>query len=80
MSGWSNEAYDAACNEALAMLPGMPGFVEAHQEAMRIFAQELPAMPLFTRMRLATTTPEMCRISSLTRRKRHLSGTHLSWI
>ncbi|HRN67654.1 MAG TPA: ABC transporter substrate-binding protein [Promineifilum sp.] len=59
VSGWSNEAYDAACNEALAMLPGMPGFVEAHQEAMRIFAQELPAMPLFTRMRLAATTPDV---------------------
>ena len=59
VSGWSNEAYDAACNEALAMLPGMPGFVEAHQEAMRIFAQELPALPLFTRMRLAATTPDV---------------------
>ena len=59
VSGWSNEAYDAACNTALAVLPGMPGFVEAHQEAMRIFAQELPAMPLFTRMRLAATTPDV---------------------
>jgi peptide/nickel transport system substrate-binding protein len=26
---------------------------------MRIFAQELPAMPLFTRMRLAATTPDV---------------------
>ena len=59
VSGWSNEAYDAACNEALSSLPGQPGYGEAHQEAMRIFAQELPAMPLFTRMRLAATTPDV---------------------
>lgn len=59
VSGWSNEAYDAACNAALSLLPGQEGYVEAHQEAMRIFAQELPAMPLFTRMRLAATTPDV---------------------
>jgi peptide/nickel transport system substrate-binding protein len=59
VSGWSNEAYDAACNQALATLPGTSGYVEAHQEAMRIFAQELPAMPLFTRMRLAAVTPDV---------------------
>lgn len=59
VSGWSNEAYDAACNEALSTLPGQPGNMEANQEAMRIFAQELPAMPLFTRMRLAATTPNV---------------------
>lgn len=59
VSGWSNEAYDDACREALSLLPGQPGYDEAHQEAMRIFAQELPAMPLFTRMRLAATTPDV---------------------
>jgi peptide/nickel transport system substrate-binding protein len=59
VSGWSNEAYDAACRAALALLPDQPGYVEAHQEALRIFAQELPAMPLFTRLRLAATTPDV---------------------
>lgn len=59
VSGWSNEDYDTACNAALSVLPGQTGYVESHQEAMRIFAQELPAMPLFTRMRLAATTPNV---------------------
>ncbi len=58
-SGWANEAFDAACRTARALLPGQPGYVEAHQEAMRLFAQELPAMPLFTRLRLAATTPDV---------------------
>ena len=26
---------------------------------MRLFAQELPALPLFTRLRLAATTPDV---------------------
>lgn len=59
VSGWSNEAYDAACGAALALLPEQPGYAEAHQEALRLFAQELPAMPLFTRLRLAATTPDV---------------------
>ena len=59
VSGWSNEAYDTACNQASLLLPEQPGYAEAHQEAMRIFAQELPAMPLFTRLRLAATTPDV---------------------
>lgn len=59
VSGWSNEAYDAACRAALLLLPGQDGYEEAHQEAMRIFANELPALPLFTRMRLAATTPSV---------------------
>jgi peptide/nickel transport system substrate-binding protein len=59
VSGFSNEAYDAACGQALSLLPGQPGYVEAHQEAMRIFAQELPAIPLFTHVRVAAATPDV---------------------
>jgi peptide/nickel transport system substrate-binding protein len=59
VAGWSNEAYDAACTRALSLLPGQEGYVEAHQEAMRIFAVELPAVPLFSRLRLAATTPDV---------------------
>ena len=59
VAGWSNEAYDSACNQAMLLLPEQSGYAEAHQEAMRIFAQELPAMPLFTRLRLAATTPDV---------------------
>lgn len=59
VSGYSSEAFDAACGEALSLLPGQPGYVEAHQEAMRIFAQDLPALPLFEHVRLAATKPDV---------------------
>jgi peptide/nickel transport system substrate-binding protein len=59
VAGWSNESFDAACGRALSLLPGQEGYVEAHQEAMRLFAQELPAMPLFAHIRVAATTPDV---------------------
>ncbi len=59
VSGYSSEAFDAACSQGLSLLPGQEGYVQAHQEALRIFAQELPAMPLFEHARLAATTPDV---------------------
>ena len=59
VSGWSNEAFDAACGRALSLLPGEEGYAEAHQEALRLFAAELPAVPLFARLRLAATTADV---------------------
>jgi peptide/nickel transport system substrate-binding protein len=55
VSGWANDAYDAACRQALALLPGTPGYEENHQQAMRLFAQELPALPLFPSLKAAVT-------------------------
>ena len=40
VSGWSNEAFDAACGRALSLLPGEEGYAEAHQEALRLFAAD----------------------------------------
>jgi peptide/nickel transport system substrate-binding protein len=57
VSGWSNELFDAACAGAGLLLPGQPGHDEAHQEALRIFAAELPALPLFSRLRAAAAAP-----------------------
>lgn len=59
VSGWSSEAYDAACGQALSLLPGQAGYDEAHQTALRLFATELPALPLFARLRVAAAAPEV---------------------
>lgn len=55
VSGWANDAYDAACRQALTLLPGTPGYEENHQQAMRLFAEELPALPLFPSLKAAVT-------------------------
>ncbi len=58
--GFVNAEYDAACNAALQTLPGQPGYEEAHLEAQRIFSEQLPVAPLFLRLKLSATRPDMC--------------------
>jgi peptide/nickel transport system substrate-binding protein len=58
--GFVNNEYDDVCNAALQTLPGQPGYEEAHLEAQRIFAEELPVAPLFLRLKLAATRPDFC--------------------
>lgn len=57
VSAWSNDAFDAACRQAGLLLPGQEGYDEAQQEALRVFSQELPALPLFSRLRVAAAVP-----------------------
>lgn len=59
-SGYSSAEYDAACKAALASLPGQPGYEENHLLAQVIFATDLPVAPLYLRLKLAGTRPDMC--------------------
>lgn len=59
-TGFSNPDFDAACNKALQSLPGQPSYDEGHLEAQKIFAENLPVVPLFLRLKLAITRPDMC--------------------
>jgi peptide/nickel transport system substrate-binding protein len=58
--GYTNVEYDIACSTALGSLPGQPEYGAAHLEAQTIFAEELPVAPLFLRLKLAATRPDMC--------------------
>lgn len=59
-TGWSNADYDAACKAALGSLPGQAGYEENHLAAQAIFADQLPIAPLYLRLKLAGTRPDMC--------------------
>lgn len=54
-SGYSNLVYDAACRTALQALPGTLAYEQYHQQAQIIFSEELPAIPLFTWLRVTVT-------------------------
>jgi len=58
-TGWSYPEYDAACGAALQSLPGTPEYEQNHLEAQRIFAEQLPVVPLYLRLKLAATRPDM---------------------
>ena len=48
-TGWSNELFDTACETAQTAFLDTAVYQTSHQEAIRIFTQELPMMPLFSR-------------------------------
>ncbi|MCA9999316.1 MAG: peptide ABC transporter substrate-binding protein, partial [Anaerolineales bacterium] len=58
-AGWHHPGYDAACKKALSSLAETPEFIIAHQEAQRIWSRELPVIPLFLRLKVAATRPEV---------------------
>ncbi len=58
-TGFSNAAYDAACARAEQALAGTEAYVEGYRTTQGIFADQLPAVPLFMHVRVAATRPNV---------------------
>jgi peptide/nickel transport system substrate-binding protein len=63
-SGFSDSNYDAACEILLNGRPGSPEYLAAAQETQAIFAEQLPAIPLYMRPRVIAHGPEICRLET----------------
>jgi peptide/nickel transport system substrate-binding protein len=59
-SGYSNSQYDQACLDALYSLPDSSQHVEKHAEAEAIFAEDLPALPLYWHYRVIAGRTDLC--------------------
>ncbi len=59
ITGYSNPDYDDICQAALNALPGTPEYQEYHKQTQVIFAEELPAIPLFMWLRVSITRPDV---------------------
>lgn len=58
--GYADTSYDAACKAALNALPGQEEYTQNHLLAQQIFSDNLPVIPLYLRLKLAATRPDMC--------------------
>ncbi len=58
-TGYCSAAFDAACQAARQLLPGQPGYDDFHREAQRIYAQDIPSLPLYMRIKIAACRPEI---------------------
>lgn len=63
--GWNRTAfsdpeYDSVCKTAISALPGQPAYVENHLLVQELFAEKLPTVPLYLRLKLAATRVDMC--------------------
>jgi peptide/nickel transport system substrate-binding protein len=59
MSGYKNPTFDAACQKTLQTVSTDPEY-SFHQEAQAIFAADIPAIPLYLRLKVAATRPDFC--------------------
>ncbi len=59
VTGYKSTQFDQACLGALLTVPGDPEY-SLHQEAQSIFAADLPAIPLYVRLKVAATRSDFC--------------------
>jgi peptide/nickel transport system substrate-binding protein len=62
LSGYSSQEFDEACRQAMTSLPGSEAYLEAHHRAQAIFAEDLPVLPLYQRVRLVAMRSDMCEL------------------
>ncbi len=63
ISGYSNPDYDAQCRKALGSMPGSQEYAAAYQSVQTLFANDLPSIPLYMRIKTAATRRDMCNFS-----------------
>ena len=63
ITGWSDPAYDAACQAALAADPADAASVySANRAVQEQFVQQLPVLPLYYTIHLTAARPEICNL------------------
>jgi peptide/nickel transport system substrate-binding protein len=62
LTGYSNPEYNDVCRQAMFSIPGSEIYLYAHNRAQEIFANDLPVIPLYQRLRLVAMRPDMCNL------------------
>ena len=63
VSGYSNPAFDTACQSAQQSMADDPIHAETYRQTLSIFAENLPVLPLYWRVKTAAARPDMCHFS-----------------
>jgi peptide/nickel transport system substrate-binding protein len=61
-TGYHSAEFDQQCSQAQTSLPDTAQFLDAQQQAQVIFAQDLPALPLYQRPKAVAMRPDMCNL------------------
>ena len=63
VTGYSNPAFEAACLASQQSLPDDPAHAAAYAQAQSVFADDLPVIPLYWRVKTAATRADLCHFS-----------------
>ena len=63
VSGYSNPDYDAACKRAMLILPDKPEQKQAFVQTQVLFANDLPSVPLYQRIKVAAARKDLCNFN-----------------
>jgi len=61
-TGYQNPEYDQFCRQTLTNLPDSDAYLAAQNQAQAIFSNDLPALPLYQRLKLVAMRPDMCNV------------------
>jgi peptide/nickel transport system substrate-binding protein len=59
-AGFSSDAFDAACLEALSSFDESEGYARGHRLAQDIYAEQLPSIPLYFYVEIEAARPDLC--------------------
>jgi peptide/nickel transport system substrate-binding protein len=60
ISGYTSAAYDAACLAARGVLAGEAAYAASYRNTQAIFAEDLPVVPLYWRLKVAAARLDLC--------------------
>jgi len=60
VTGYKNEPYDSACRSAQQALSDEQAYIDSYRQTQVLFSAELPAIPLYYRLRVAAARPDLC--------------------
>jgi peptide/nickel transport system substrate-binding protein len=63
VSGFSSTTFDVACQASEQSLVDSPEHAAAYQQAQSIFAEQLPVLPLYWRIKTAAAQPGLCNFT-----------------
>jgi peptide/nickel transport system substrate-binding protein len=61
--GYRNSDFDALCQKARRVLPDQPQYNATYQQLQSIFANDLPSIPLYARLKLAVSRIDLCNFN-----------------
>lgn len=60
LTGFSNAEYDDACAQAVQAHPDQTDYIEKNLKVQELFNQQVPAVPLYFRLKVAISRPDFC--------------------